>query len=145
MLTYSDRLPLLYKFVRHYSQCASVSEVLIVWNSGEVCVPLGVLDACELARCAIYCSNDASLKIEEARPTPVGCPAQAPTAQSFHSRVPVRIRVEAHNSLNNRFAPDARIHTRAVLSLDDDIFMPCSDIGIVHRHLCISIMALHVP
>ena len=60
---------------------------------------------------------------------PVACPLQAPTADSFHSRVPVRIRVEPRNSLNNRFAPDSRIRTQAVLSLDDDIFMPCSDIG----------------
>ena len=59
--------------------------------------------------------------------------------------MPVRIRVEAHNSLNNRFAPDARIRTQAVLSLDDDIFMPCSDIGIVLQHPSTGITALHVP
>jgi Glycosyl transferase family 64 domain len=54
VLTYSERLPLLYKFVRHYSRCASVSEVLIIWNMGEVCVPLGVLDAHQPARCTMY-------------------------------------------------------------------------------------------
>ena len=75
----------------------------------------------------------------------MACPLQAPRADSFQSRVPVRVRVEARNSLNNRFAPDARIRTQAVLSLDDDIFMPCSDIGIVHQHPTTGIMALHVP
>ncbi len=34
--------------------------------------------------------------------------------------VPVRVRVEAANSLNNRFRPDPLIRTRAVLQLDDD-------------------------
>jgi Glycosyl transferase family 64 domain len=65
---------------------------------------------------------------------PVAYLLQAPTADNFHSRVPVRIRVEARNSLNNRFVPDSRIRTQAVLSLDDDIFMPCSDIGALRRH-----------
>lgn len=54
---------------------------------------------------------------------------QVPKESDFASRVPVRVRVERRNSLNNRFAPDAAIRTQAVLSLDDDIFMPCSDIG----------------
>lgn len=45
----------------------------------------------------------------------------------------MRIRVQERNSLNNRFAPDAHIRTRAVLSLDDDIFMPCEDLGELWR------------
>lgn len=40
-----------------------------------------------------------------------------------HALVPVRVRVEAANSLNNRFRPDPLIRTRAVLELDDDILM----------------------
>jgi len=52
-----------------------------------------------------------------------------PRRGDFESQVPVRIRVEARNSLNNRFAPDARLKTRGVLSLDDDIYMPCEDLG----------------
>ncbi|GAB4816109.1 hypothetical protein N2152v2_003155 [Parachlorella kessleri] len=42
--------------------------------------------------------------------------------------VPVRVRVEAANSLNNRFRPDPLLKTRAVLELDDDILMWCSDL-----------------
>ncbi len=37
--------------------------------------------------------------------------------------VPVRVRKEATNSLNNRFLPDRNIHTRAVLMLDDDVII----------------------
>jgi hypothetical protein len=48
--------------------------------------------------------------------------------RDFDSAVPVRLRVEALNSLNNRFRTDPLIRNRAVLSLDDDIIMPCSDL-----------------
>jgi hypothetical protein len=41
----------------------------------------------------------------------------------------VRIRPEAQNSMNNRFAPDPQLRTKAVLMLDDDILMPCADLG----------------
>ena len=41
---------------------------------------------------------------------------------------PVRVRNEQENSLNMRFKPDPLIRTRAVLSIDDDILMRCSDI-----------------
>jgi hypothetical protein len=47
---------------------------------------------------------------------------------AFDSAVPVRVRVEPRNSMNNRFKPDAGIKFRAVLSLDDDILMPCADV-----------------
>lgn len=53
-------------WVSHYSQCASVDSILVVWNKG---IP----------------------------------PA------SFKSDVPVRVRVEETNSLNNRFKPDRGI------------------------------------
>ncbi|XP_051208218.1 glucosamine inositolphosphorylceramide transferase 1 [Lolium perenne] len=51
-----------------------------------------------------------------------------PTSDAFDSTVPVRIRVEELNSLNNRFRVDPLIKTRAVLELDDDIMMTCSDV-----------------
>ena len=44
------------------------------------------------------------------------------------SAVPVRVRAEATNSLNNRFRPDGEIATRAVFSVDDDIRIPCTDV-----------------
>lgn len=37
--------------------------------------------------------------------------------------LPVRIRNESTNSLNNRFRPDPDIRTRAILQLDDDIII----------------------
>ena len=46
----------------------------------------------------------------------------------FRSAVPVRLRAEAANSLSNRFRPDPLLRTRAVLMLDDDQLMRCSDV-----------------
>ncbi|TMW97242.1 hypothetical protein EJD97_005919 [Solanum chilense] len=53
---------------------------------------------------------------------------QPPELSEFDSAVPVRIRIEERNSLNNRFKVDPSIKTRAVLELDDDIMMPCDDV-----------------
>ncbi|KAL6578170.1 Glucosamine inositolphosphorylceramide transferase 1 [Orobanche minor] len=86
-MTYDARLWNLKMYVKHYSRCSSVREIVIVWNRG----------------------------------TP-------PLPSDFDSAVPVRIRVEKRNSLNNRFKVDPLIETRAVLELDDDIMMTCGDI-----------------
>ncbi|EFN51907.1 hypothetical protein CHLNCDRAFT_54762 [Chlorella variabilis] len=51
-----------------------------------------------------------------------------PEAAAFLSDVPVRVRLEATNSMNNRFRPDPDIKYRSVLSLDDDILIPCTTI-----------------
>uniref|UniRef100_A0A7I4DU57 Glycosyl transferase 64 domain-containing protein n=1 Tax=Physcomitrium patens TaxID=3218 RepID=A0A7I4DU57_PHYPA len=87
-MTYDARLWNLQLYVKHYSRCASVREIVVVWNKG---IP----------------------------PDPV---------LDFDSAVPIRIRVEPENSLNNRFKPDPLIATKAVLELDDDIMMTCDDI-----------------
>ncbi|KAK9070270.1 hypothetical protein SSX86_010670 [Deinandra increscens subsp. villosa] len=86
-MTYDARLWNLKWYVKHYSQCPSVREIVVVWNKG----------------------------------TP-------PDLTEFDSSVPVRIRVEEKNSLNNRFKLDPLIKTRAVLELDDDIIMSCDHI-----------------
>ncbi|KAM6584319.1 hypothetical protein CsatB_011321 [Cannabis sativa] len=86
-MTYEARLWNLKLYVKHYSRCSSVKEIVVVWNKG---VP--------------------------------------PKVSDFDSTVPVRIRVEKENSLNNRFKMDPLINTRAVLELDDDIMMSCDDI-----------------
>ncbi|XP_047954608.1 glucosamine inositolphosphorylceramide transferase 1 isoform X2 [Salvia hispanica] len=86
-MTYDARLWNLKMYVKHYSRCASVREIVVVWNKG----------------------------------TP-------PQPGDFDSAVPVRVRVENRNSLNNRFKPDPLIKTRAVLELDDDIMMTCDDV-----------------
>ncbi len=41
----------------------------------------------------------------------------------FESTVPVRLRAETVNSINNRFKPDPGIKTQAVMQLDDDMLM----------------------
>lgn len=87
-MTYDARLWNLQMYVKHYSRCTSVREIVVVWNKGTP-------------------------------PNP---------ALDFDSAVPVRIRVEPKNSLNNRFKPDHLIKTKAVLELDDDILMTCDDV-----------------
>lgn len=86
-MTYDARLWNLKMYVKHYSRCPSVKEIVVVWNKG---IP--------------------------------------PKLSDLDSAVPVRIRVEKQNSLNNRFKMDPLIKTRAVLELDDDIMMTCDDI-----------------
>ncbi len=86
-MTYDARLWNLKMYVKHYSRCSSVREIVVVWNKG---IP--------------------------------------PKVSDLDSAVPVRIRVEKENSLNNRFKIDPKIKTRAVLELDDDIMMTCDDI-----------------
>uniref|UniRef100_A0A0E0D4N2 Uncharacterized protein n=1 Tax=Oryza meridionalis TaxID=40149 RepID=A0A0E0D4N2_9ORYZ len=53
---------------------------------------------------------------------------QPPAQGELKSVVPVRIRVEDRNSLNNRFNIDSEIKTKAVMELDDDIMMTCDDL-----------------
>ena len=49
-------------------------------------------------------------------------------AADFSSAVPIRIRTEEKNSMNNRYRPDPELNFRGVLSLDDDLLIPCSSI-----------------
>lgn len=86
-MTYDARLWNLKMYIKHYSRCSSVREIVVIWNKGK-----------------------------------------APDESEFDSAVPVRIRVEQLNSLNNRFKIDPLIRTRAILELDDDIMMRCDDV-----------------
>uniref|UniRef100_A0A804M226 Glucosamine inositolphosphorylceramide transferase 1 n=1 Tax=Zea mays TaxID=4577 RepID=A0A804M226_MAIZE len=86
-MTYDARFWNLKMFVEHYSKCASVREIVVVWNKGR-----------------------------------------APVQGELKSMVPVRIRVENNNTLNNRFKIDKEIKTGAVMELDDDIMMACDDL-----------------
>ncbi|KAL6964620.1 Glucosamine inositolphosphorylceramide transferase 1 [Sarracenia purpurea var. burkii] len=79
-MTYDVRPWNLNMYVKHYSRCSSVREIVVVWNKGN-----------------------------------------PPELSEFDSLVPVRIREEEKNSLNNRYKVDPMIKTRAVLELDDDI------------------------
>jgi Glycosyl transferase family 64 domain len=86
-MTYDARIWNLKMFIKHYSRCSSVQEIVVVWNKGP-----------------------------------------QPAKSELESSVPVRIRIEEKNSLNNRFNIDPLIKTRAVLVLDDDIMMTCDDV-----------------
>ncbi|CAH9115954.1 unnamed protein product [Cuscuta europaea] len=63
-MTYDARMWNLKMYIKHYSRCVSVREIIVVWNRGK-----------------------------------------PPWAGDFDSAVPVRIRVEEKNSLNNWFKP----------------------------------------
>ena len=73
------------RFMKRYSRCASVGDIVIVWNNG-----------------------------------------QPPPADEFSSAA--RIRVEAQDSLNNRFKADPLIKNRAVLHLNLDLELACNDL-----------------
>lgn len=86
--------------IQHYSRCPSVAEVVVVWNGAG-----------------------------GGRGTGSGTGGESPPPPQLQSYgVPVRVRAELENSLNNRFKPDPLLRTRAVLSLDDDVLMRCVDV-----------------
>jgi len=90
VMTYEARKNLLGWYIRHYSECPSVGEILIVWNAGK---------------------------------------PPRPEVEFPYAAVPVRVRVETVNSMNNRYRVDhSNLRYRAVLSLDDDILLPCGDV-----------------
>lgn len=90
VMSYESRRSLLEGYIRHYSQCPSVGEILIVWNRGN--------------------------------------PAPDPAKDFPWASVPVRVRIELTNSLNNRYRPDPNLRFRGVLSLEDDLRIPCADV-----------------
>lgn len=183
-MSYEARMSTLRHFVRHYSRCPSVSDIVLVWNKGEgSSAGRGLLSTQQQGSqlCRFQCAC-----------RPLTLPPLALTAgkppvpeRDFDSAVPVRVRLEALNSLNNRFRQDPLIRNRcgraaaraagsaagaycgaadgkgcalqgpkpamgraqapcippasnppsrrrpprrAVLSLDDDIMVPCSDL-----------------
>ncbi|KAJ3674661.1 hypothetical protein LUZ60_005277 [Juncus effusus] len=86
-MSHESRIQNLKTFTKQYSKCASVREIIIIWNKG---IP--------------------------------------PKKSEFKSQIPIRIRVENNNTLNNRFKIDKSIKTKAVLELDDDIMLTCDDL-----------------
>lgn len=54
--------------------------------------------------------------------------SKAARPEGLHAAVPIRIRKETDNTYNVKFRPDNLIKTRAVLLLDDDLLIRCSDI-----------------
>jgi len=90
VMSYDARILTLRAFVQHYQHCASVDEIVVVWNRGP--------------------------------------PPDPHQDLRLTGSVPIRIRVEGLNSMNNRFRPDPDIKNRAVLMLDDDIILPCADL-----------------
>jgi hypothetical protein len=97
-MSYESRRSLLEGYIRNYQECPSVGEILIVWNQHK----------------------EEDEKFKKNPPDPL---RDYPWAA-----VPIRVRAHANNSLTNRYLPDDQLRYRGVLSLDDDLRVPCVDI-----------------
>ncbi|KAL5199576.1 hypothetical protein ABZP36_020779 [Zizania latifolia] len=90
------RYDLLRRSVAHYSGCAGVDAVYIVWSEPEEPTE-------DLRRSILNCSRWGG-----------GAAAE------------VRLVINTEDSLNNRFMPIQGLTTDAVFSVDDDLIVPCS-------------------
>lgn len=97
------RLDLLEIFLDSHAHCPCVEEIQVVWSDLENPAPL-------------HWTN---------QPTDPTDPHSRPKYN------PRKVKFEIHttNSLNNRFKPLLNITTTAVLSADDDLSVPCSDLA----------------
>ena len=105
------RPELLAASLRHYRNCEQVDAIRVVWSEGE--------------------------------PTPPGYSIPLPQTRSREDRrvgpdgvatlaAPVVYDVQPDASLNNRFRPLAGLRTEAVLSIDDDVLVPCAEVQVRH-------------
>jgi len=103
------RPDLLAASVRHYANCGQVDAVRVVWSEGE--------------------------------PAPSGHNIVLPDTRSMDDRhigahglarvaAPIVYDVQPNASLNNRFRPLAGLRTEAVLSVDDDVLVPCNEVQV---------------
>jgi hypothetical protein len=133
-MSYEARLRGLRWWVHHYSQCPSVGAPTLPALCGKA------HHLCAVPRSAHprpasppRCPPPPPLPTHALRAGEIlivwnqGAPPQ-PSRDFPAAAVPVRVRVEPRNSMNNRFRPDPGIKRRAVLSLDDDILVPCADV-----------------
>ena len=104
------RPDLLAASVRHYANCGQVDAVRVVWSEGEP-APLG--------------HSIAGLgHTRSARDRRIGANGLAAVA------APIVYDVQPDASLNNRFRQLAGLRTEAVLSVDDDILVPCDEVQV---------------
>jgi Glycosyl transferase family 64 domain len=105
VMSYESRRSLLEGYIRNYQQCPSVGEILVVWNQQQ--------------------QEMTSIN----RTTLLSLPPPPDPLKDFPwATVPIRVRAHSNNSLTNRYYPDDQLRFRGVLSLDDDLRIPCIDI-----------------
>lgn len=111
LLNSFKRPDLLRRSVAHYSQCEQADVIRVIWSEPEVQPPPSEpLDGRESHRGGAIPSGQ----------------------EGGHERrafVPVAYDVQVDASLNNRFRPLPGLRTAAVLSLDDDVVVPCAEVG----------------
>jgi len=136
--SYEARLPNLKLYMDHYSKCPSVGEILIVYNTVQQNIITNssttvqdVLDnisntttnsviSRSIEQVVMYVLNGGRARRQQDTSQPQSSSPPPPPQ--------IRVRVEGTNSMNNRYKPDPLIHHRGVLSLDDDLIIPCHDI-----------------
>ena len=113
VLLNSYRRPdLMQQSLEHYRQCSRVDAIRVIWSEDGPPPPSDDVGA------------DGSAS-EDARRAARGGASLLPA--------PVVYDVQANASLNNRFRPPPGLRTEAVLSIDDDIFVPCDEVQVCAR------------
>jgi len=104
VMSYESRRTLLEGYIRNYQNCPSVGEILIVWNQ-----------------------LNQNHRDQRGGKEKTAVPPD-PLRDYPWAKVPIRVRAHANNSLTNRYLPDDQLRYRGVLSLDDDLRLPCADV-----------------
>ena len=111
VLLNSYRRPdLLEQSLQHYRQCRQVDAVRVIWSEDGFAPPSDDVNA------------DDRVSEPAAREVRGGMVPLLPA--------PVVYDVQPNSSLNNRFRPLPGLRTEAVLSIDDDILVPCDEVQV---------------
>ena len=112
-----------YTHEKRAAECAMLAEITVVWSDTENAPPLEWE--------ALYGPRqEARTVAEEGGASAAPAPADPPNRHATSPTGP-RVHFEVHkeNSLNNRFLALQPPPTEAVLSLDDDLIVPCSELA----------------
>jgi hypothetical protein len=112
------RMDLIEGFLGYYTAakrketCSFIKEITVVWSDTDSAPPVDLLEK--------Y-----NAKVEN------GKAGRIPDSETSTSTSTSRVVFEVHdrNSLNNRFLPLQQPSTEAVLSIDDDLIIPCEELA----------------
>ena len=114
------RPDLLLRSVAHYSQCPEADAIRVIWSEPDLQPPP---------------SDALDGTFQTAAAGGGGSGRGADGGRNKHrgkggrAMVPVAYDVQPDASLNNRFRPLPGIRTAAILSLDDDVMVPCTEVA----------------
>ena len=112
--SYDPRINFLRRSIAYYRTCPGVHRILVVWNGKQETAPLDLQGSTSALSST---SRDHIWRWKQ---------VLRDLFMPYHA--PVVVRVEKNPSLNNKFKPDPSIKTDYVLTLDDDLFIPCVDL-----------------